>query len=98
MSMPDERWMGRVEQKLDDVSIDVKEIKEHLKVQNSKIQEVMVKERIDELKIQSNEESIGSLDKKISRSKLSMRDKAVLWGVIITGIFSIAVAVIMRFR
>ena len=94
MSIPDERWVGRIDEKLSNIAGNISKIEGHLEKLNDRTNKVEDNYIVLDIKTKKNCESITGLWKRVNVSKLSMRDKVAILTALIVSFSAIIVAVI----
>ena len=96
MSIPNERWVGRIDEKLSNIAKDVSKIERHLEKLNDRTNKVEDNYLVLDIKTKKNCESITGLGKRVNASKLTTKEKVAIVIAVITGIFAIIVAFVQR--
>jgi len=100
MSEIDNRWMGRVEEKLDGITKVLGEVKEQVLLTNGRTHDNETEIAVLKVKTKKNCESISNLYKKIKEIRnggLSNLSKTSIWVAIIGSLSAIIIALLTYF-
>ena len=92
-----ERWIGGIDEKLQNISDKIGKIETHLEKLNNRTGDAEDEIIILKMKTEKNCKNINDLGKRVDASKLTMKEKVAIIIAVITGIFAIVVALVQRF-